>query len=126
MVKSAPQTTAPAMALFDLFKRRPARSAALIVRELAAATFALHPAALDRVVLRVDAKFVVRVMEVPALRDAPAPSETSAPEAQVARLSELVAELARSGRPVQGDEVIVMRDRVIWMPSVMPVRPPLA
>lgn len=114
------------MGFFDLFRPRPARTADQIVRDLAEASFTLHPSALDRVVIRVDTHFAVVEMEVPALDPQRDVGFHGDPAQQTARISALLAELARSGsRPVQSAEITILRDRVIWMPSVMPVRPPL-
>jgi hypothetical protein len=64
------------------------------------------------------------MVEVPALDPARDTVAKVDPAQQTALISELIAELAGDGRrPVQGGEITVMRDRVIWMPSVIPFQP---
>jgi hypothetical protein len=101
-----------------------------LARQLAEAVFALHPAAKDRVLLHLGEapsggpKRVVVSMDVPATD--PARTADSPPDRalQTARISELVADLATT-LPTTGNELTVMRDRVIWMPAVLPINPPL-
>ena len=112
------------MGLLDWFRpRTPPRSVNAIARDLAAAVFALHPAALDQVVLTLR-RGVVVAMEVPGLDPARDGNSRVDPALQTARISQLAAELARSGPRTHDPEVTVMRDRVIWMPSVV-TSPPL-
>ncbi|HND32933.1 MAG TPA: hypothetical protein PLA94_23210 [Myxococcota bacterium] len=75
------------MAFFDLFRPRPKRTADQIVHDLAEATFLLHPAALDRVLLRVDARYAVVEMEVPALDPTRPATFQGDPARQTARIS---------------------------------------
>lgn len=125
------------MGLLDWLRRRPRprprpRFRGEIARQLAEAVFALHPCAKDRVVLQLGhvktpsgrhARVVV-VMDVPATDPArPAESELE-PALQTARISELAGELA-DALSASGNELTVMRDRVIWMPAVIPFNPPL-
>jgi len=113
------------MGLLDWLRPRPpARSMNLIARQLAEAVFALHPSAKDEVVLQLGPKHVVVVMDVPATDPARAADAVADRALQTARISELCAELARSV-PVEGNQLTVMRDRVIWMPAMVPVNPPL-
>jgi hypothetical protein len=96
-----------------------------LARELAEALFALHPSAADRVVLQLaDQRRVVVSMEIPATDPARTADAVPDPALQTARISELVAELAIRP-PTAGNELTVMRDRVIWMPAMIPVNPPL-
>jgi hypothetical protein len=61
----------------------------------------------------------VLVMDVPSLDPARRLDAEVDPALQTARIAELVAELANSAPPPSGDTLTVMRDRVIWMPSVL-------
>lgn len=107
-----------------MFRPRPKRSFNVIARDLAEVVFALHPTAQDRVVVRLKGD-IVHEMEVPQL-DAQRPTASSAnPSLAIARISELAAELRRDGLRPQEEELTVMRDRVIWMPSVVPFQPPI-
>jgi len=114
------------MGIFDWLRPRPKRFSNAIARELAEATFALHPAAAERVIVIVDRRQVVASMAVPSL------DPTRAVDVQVdralytARVSELIGELARNGLPLEGNQLTVMRDRVIWMPAVVTFQPPIA
>jgi hypothetical protein len=116
------------MGIFDWLKPRPpARLMNDIARDLANAVFALHPSASDRVVLQlgqVAQRRVVVMMEVPSTD--PARSADPVPDRaqQTARISELVAELG-TRVPTAGNELTVMRDRVVWMPVVLPINPAL-
>ncbi len=101
-----------------------------IARDLVEAVFALHPSAQDRVLLQLGQTPAARHARVVVAMEVPAtdPARTDEPVAdaalQTARISELVAELATAVQ-VSGNELTVMRDRVIWMPAVVPVNPPL-
>jgi len=95
-----------------------------IARDLAEAVFGLHPSASDRVVLQLDQRRVVLVMEVPTTDPARTGEALPDPALQTARITGLVAELATK-LPSGGNELTVMRDRVIWMPAVVPIHPPL-
>ncbi len=103
----------------------PARFANTIARELAEAVFALHPSAEDRVLLTLR-DGVVQVMDVPATDPARQADAQVDPATQTARISGLASELAKSVPTSSGEAVTVMRDRVIWMPSVITFAPPLA
>lgn len=101
-----------------------------IARHLAEAVFALHPSAKDRVRLELGqapsgrgGRLIV-AMEVPATDPARTDDPGLDAALQTARISELVAELA-AAVPTAGNELTVMRDRVIWMPAVVPINPPL-
>lgn len=65
-------------------------------------------------------------MEVPALDAARVADSGVDPALFTARISELAKELANSAARTSGDTLTIMRDRVIWMPSVVPFAPPLA
>ncbi|MCB9796394.1 MAG: hypothetical protein H6741_27170 [Alphaproteobacteria bacterium] len=113
------------MGLLSWLRPKPKpRFGGTIARELAEAVFAMHPSAKDKVVLTLRGGVVV-AMEVPALdpeRDVDAQVD---PGLGTARISELAAELRRSAPPTEGDSLTVMRDRVIWMPSVLTFDPPV-
>jgi hypothetical protein len=115
--------------LLDWFRPRPrARFVNEIARELAEVVFALHPAAADRVVLQLGqagGRRVVVMMDVPTTDPARTAAPSPDPAASTARITELVAELGRKV-PTGGNELTVMRDRVIWMPAVVPFNPPVA
>lgn len=114
------------MGFFDWLRPRPpTRFGTAIARELAQAVFALHPSALDRVVVTLRGG-VVASMAVPALDPARTADSQVDPALQTARISALVGELANSAPPTSGDTLTVMRDRVIWMPSVITFGPPVA
>lgn len=113
------------MGLLDLFRPRPpARSITAIARDLAEAVFALHPSALDQVVLKLGPGRVVVVMEVPATDPRRQQSALPDPALQTAKISSLCAELGGVLRSSE-NELTVMRDRVAWMPAVIPFNPPL-
>lgn len=107
------------MGLFDWFKPKPKRSINQVARELSEAVFALHPAAEDRVIVTIDGKHLVHEMFVPTSTSGGPVLPAGDRGEQVARVSALIAELAGCGLPVQGHELTVMRDRVIWMPAVL-------
>jgi hypothetical protein len=116
------------MGLFDWLRPRPRprhrRSAQIVAGELAATVFQRHPGAGDRVEVVVRRGVVVelRVPDGDALAAAADAAERSE---ELARIATLAAELAATV-PTAGDTLTVMRDRVIWMPSVVPTRPPVA
>ena len=82
-------------------------------RDLAAAVFALHPSAAERVLLQlgyVAGRRVVVMMDVPTTDPARSGDPVPDRDAQTARITELVAELAAKV-PNAGNELTVMRDR---------------
>jgi hypothetical protein len=115
----------PAVGLLDWFRpEAKPREFGVVARELAAAVFALHPAARDRVVITLR-EGAPETMSVPDLDAARAASPIGDIAELHHRISRLTAELGRCSPPPPGGEITVMRDRVIWMPSVLPFQPPI-
>lgn len=109
------------MGLLDWLRPKRPRASSDIARDLAIVMFDLHSSAGDRIEITFAQGRIV-AMDVPGGDPTVALAATDGPAAErgaaIAKASAMLGEL-RVRMPVAGDQVTVMRDRLLWMPVVI-------